>query len=393
MSKKSESISWKFFKRAISGDLSDSEALVFKDWLESDAANELYFTRAKKYFNKKDMEDEASRKTQTDQAWHHFRKYVRDRKVKKMYYGLSTAAVLAILVSTMFLLIQNFRDKQEASTQFSQSETIPPGSAQAVLTIDNADTFFLEKADTTISYDNAGSRIDVKSGTIDYKYGVDLKEKSVINRLVIPHGGEFKVRLPDGSLLYVNSETTVEYSIPFERSKREIYVSGEVYIDVAKDSVRPFIVKTDDFSVQALGTAFNVSSYPEDDLAATTLLSGLVEVRCIREHAADIFLLEPDQQLVFNRLDCNPSICQVDASSIVAWTTGYFVFKDETLESIFRKLERWYEFETFFFSEEAESELFTGKLPRFDNLQEILKIVDRVSNSKIELNGKTVVIE
>ncbi len=393
MSKKPERISWELFKRALSGDLSDKENFVFKTWLESDPANKVYFTRAKKYFDNRAQDNEADGRNETALAWQHFRKYVRERKVKKVYYGLTTAAVLAILVSTMFLLINKFRDNQNDSMQISQSEIIPPGSSSAILTIDNTRSFFLEKGDTIISFDQNDTKVDVKSGILDYTNDSKQFGKIVKNRLEIPHGGEYKVRLPDGSVLFINSESVVEYSIPFERNKREIYVSGEIFIEVAKDSSRPFIVTTDDYNVQVLGTAFNISSYADDDRVVTTLISGSVEITGIEEHSLSRFILEPDQQLVFTRFNSTPTIEEVDASNVIAWTQGFFVFEDETLESIFRKLERWYEFDTFFFSEEAASELFTGKLPRFDNLQEILEIVNRVSNSKIELNGKTVVIE
>jgi ferric-dicitrate binding protein FerR (iron transport regulator) len=235
--------------------------------------------------------------------------------------------------------------------------------------------------------------LSIGSGRIAYEAEASKFEEPVLNRIEIPHGGEYMVTLPDGSELFVNSETVVEYYVPFRDNSRELKICGEVYLEVARDTARPFIVTTNDYSVRVLGTKFNVSAYPNDDFVATTLVSGSVSIEGLKSQAGKRLVLEPSQQLFLDKSSHQTDILSVDPDIYTAWTEGFFVFEEETLYSIFRKLERWYDIKVFFFSEEAEHELFSGKLPRFENLQDILSIINKVSAAKLELNGSTVVIE
>lgn len=395
MISKEQPFSWELFRKAAAGELSGDEAVELNQWLSENSRNRKYFDRARGFYSKNDPDINLQDEDYLP-AYRDFVKYTRRKDRKRLLSRLQVAAAIVILVtSTMVVLIQL---RKIPGSDLAQVENIDitPGRSIALLTINNGKSFRLEHQDTIITVGNESKEeyLSIGSGRIEYRSDINSQAATpVLNRIEIPHGGEYRVTLPDGSELFVNSETVVEYYVPFRDGKRELRVSGEVYLEVAKDSSLPFIVSTDDYSVRVLGTKFNVCAYPDDGFAATTLVSGSVEILGIKNHEGSNFLLEPSQQLFLDKSSYSPEILSVEPEIYTAWTKGFFVFEEETLYSIFRKLERWYDIKVFFFSEEAEHELFSGKLPRFENLQDILSIINKVSTAKLELNGSTVVIE
>lgn len=392
MIKNESPFSWEVFRKAISGELSDNEAAEFSQWLSDNPANRKYYNRAKAFYlqNSPDLKIQES---DFIPAYKEFVKYTR-RNVKNRFFSrLQVAAAIAIIVTSTLVVVFQLRKPQSFVAEAEIFE-ITPGRSVALLTINNGKSVRLEEQDTLITMGSESEAyLSIGSGRIAYEAEASKFAEPVLNRIEIPHGGEYRVTLPDGSELFVNSETVVEYYVPFRDNSREMKVSGEVYLEVARDTARPFIVTTNDYSVRVLGTKFNVSAYPNDDFVATTLVSGSVSIEGLKSQAGKRLVLEPSQQLFLDKSSHQTDILSVDPDIYTAWTEGFFVFEEETLYSIFRKLERWYDIKVFFFSEEAEHELFSGKLPRFENLQDILSIINKVSAAKLELNGSTVVIE
>lgn len=383
-------IKWEIFHRAVHQKLKDDEKAIFEHWLNSNEKNRRYYENALKSINKEHINDDELENKLLLKAKRSFAKYVQKKRNVSFNRWLRIAAMIALILSipsTIYFV--NFNQTQ---VQVAQIEEIKPGKSKAILTIENVGQFILDDKDTTISLDGAFAGIKIKSGAISY-IGDNTKTDQVKRQKIeIPRGGEYFVYLPDSSKLFINSESIVKYNTPFDENKREIYVSGEAYVEVKKDSKRPFYVKTDEYTIRVLGTSFNICSYPNDNLVTTTLVTGSIEIGNIVNSPDKKITLKPDQQLLFNKSDSYTTVKKVDASMYAAWAKGTLVFEEETLSTIFSKLERWYDVDVEYLNESLKNELFTGKLPRFEDLQDILVIINKVSSSRTYIKDNTVYI-
>jgi len=201
-----------------------------------------------------------------------------------------------------------------------------------------------------------------------------------------------EITLADGSNIWLNAESTLEYPIPFSSEQREVTLSGEAYLEVVYENDRPFIVKTQNMNISVLGTSFNICVYPDEIEIKTTLVEGKICVEDIKG-LSESFILEPSQQLTFNKISHESHVKMVDTEIYTAWVHGYFIFEEESLENIFQRLGRWYDIQVFFLDDNLKRELLSGKLPRFEDFHVILNMLEKVSDAKFELNGNTIIVK
>ena len=194
------------------------------------------------------------------------------------------------------------------------------------------------------------------------------KEESVtIHQLIIPKGKRSVLTLSDGSKLWANAGSRVVYPSEFGKDKREIYVDGEIFVEVAKDASKPFFVRTKDMSVQALGTSFNVMAYESDALKRVVLVSGIVKVETKESKGA---ILNPNTMFQFQGGD--EKIIPVEADTYISWIKGLYLFRNERLGVVFERLSRYYGMQIEC-SPEAAMIRCSGKLDLKDNIEEIMK--------------------
>jgi ferric-dicitrate binding protein FerR (iron transport regulator) len=185
-------------------------------------------------------------------------------------------------------------------------------------------------------------------------------------QLVVPYGKRSKLTFNDGTRAYVNSGTTVLYPKKFKKNSREIFVDGEIFMEVARDESRPFKIHTKKLSVSVLGTTLNINSYNDDDAAAVVLVEGSVEVSS-GNHKNKLlpnqaFLLENDAS----------EIKTVNVYSYICWKEGYMKIDDESLETIFEKLSRYYNIRFHYDNTATASETFAGKLDLSESIEDVL---------------------
>lgn len=230
-------------------------------------------------------------------------------------------------------------------------------------------------------------------GYLGFRY---LGNDKPMCEVVVPKGARSNIKLPDGTDVWLNAESKLQYSQDFNRSKRTVFLTGEGYFDVAENVNKPFVVKSSGIEITALGTIFNVKSYPEEDMVQTTLIEGLVIVNKESDvKRVNCVILEPNQQAIYykssgeistakepgkqvpetvktsDQIKSAPPVDkivlnrQVDAKVISAWKDNSLVFSDETFESIAVKLERRFAVNIEFNDEEVMNFRFSG---RFDNI-------------------------
>ncbi|WP_308548723.1 FecR family protein [uncultured Parabacteroides sp.] len=181
------------------------------------------------------------------------------------------------------------------------------------------------------------------------------------------------VELPDGTHVSLGSRTTFSYDDRYGESDRIVYLEGEAYFEVAKQQNKPFIVKTKEQDIEALGTKFNVMSYPTDSLLTTTLLDG--SVLLTTKALSHQIVLKPDEQLIYNKNTRSTSLHHVDASQFVAWTTGYYYFPEQSLEAILYRLSHVYGVTFTVRSDALNHRYFSGTFYRGQSLKDIMEII------------------
>ncbi len=155
------------------------------------------------------------------------------------------------------------------------------------------------------------------------------------------YGQNSKVILPDSSVVWVNSGTTLSYNTNFAVHNRKIKLIGQAFFHIARNEKMPLTVTSNDLEVKVLGTKFDVSSYPEDKNISIVLESGSVELLKAKDHSV-IQKLKPGEKAEFDTENRKLSISGVDVYNYTSWKDGVLIFKNESMSKVFEKLERKY---------------------------------------------------
>lgn len=208
------------------------------------------------------------------------------------------------------------------------------------------------------------------------------------NILEVPRGGEFKIRLADGSEVWINSGSTLKYPSAFNAGERIVELDGEAYFIVAPSKEQPFIIKTRQSAIQVYGTAFNVCAYSEDPIEYTTLEHGSIGLLAGREEKR----LQPGEQAVLNK-NGEIRIQKVNAQKYGSWRNGAFLFEKEQLGNIMLKLSRWYDVDVFFMDKEAKHLHFTGDLNRYEDIRPLLDMISLTTRISFTVHNRTIIVE
>ncbi len=209
--------------------------------------------------------------------------------------------------------------------------------------------------------------------------GLEYMAEDTINdglrydRIVIPRGNTYRVTLPDGSRVWLNAATELRYMASGGRDTREVHLSGEAYFEVTP-SGRPFVVNTGGAAVRVLGTSFNVSAYPDEPQVSATLVEGSVEVVALK--TGRTALITPGMQASVAG-DGRIGLRDVDPASSTGWRDDMFVFDNESMAAIMRKLSRWYDVEITFDDETLGGATFYGVMPRHESVTTILDMMKK----------------
>ena len=199
---------------------------------------------------------------------------------------------------------------------------------------------------------------------------------------------QFKVILPDGTLVYLNAASELRYPVAFTGSERKVELTGEAYFEVTKNKAMPFIVHTAKGDIQVLGTHFNIMAYSDDPSMKTTLLEGSVK---ISQPAKNITkMLKPDQQAVLS--DIGIKVIDVNAEDAVAWKDGIFLFNDDHLDDIMKKISRWYNVDVEFNDETLKKEMYSGTVSRFAQVSQVLKKLEALGGVSFRIEPHKIIV-
>ena len=297
------------------------------------------------------------------------------------------AAVTAIIVGTWFYIRQTAPTQKATAHSEITLNDIAPGKQGATLTLANGKKIRLGNAANGELAKEAGLVITkAANGQLIYEVEKGHGELSKVNTLTTARGETYEVRLPDGTLVWLNAASSLSYATkPNERGERKVKLEGEGYFEVAKDKDHPFVVQTRGQEVEVLGTHFNISSYADDEVEKTTLVEGSIRL----SSGGRARLLKPGQQA--NIKGAGISVEDVDTDQAIAWKNKEFMFQSESIEGVMKAVERWYNVEVIYVGARTK-ERFTGGVSRYDNVSKVLDIVEFTGASHFKITGRKIYV-
>jgi ferric-dicitrate binding protein FerR (iron transport regulator) len=301
----------------------------------------------------------------------------RRRQTLRIRYWSAAAAVLLVLAGGGYWYS---RQSAAVSPAIAAQQDLPPGSEKAILTLADGKVIALSDAQNgTLATQGNSTVTKTKDGQLVYQAGQKsaagpqtggLPATLAMNTVTTPRGGQYHLVLADGSKVWLNAASSISYPAAFTGSERRVSVTGEAYFEVSPDKSKPFKVQAGEELIDVLGTSFNVNVYADEPVHKVTLEAGSVKV-----NAGQLaFLLRPGEQTrqdakSFGKTD------KVDMDEALAWKNGDFVFNNEDLSSILRKLSRWYNVDISWQGSPGPMS-FDGIISRSKNISAVLQIME-----------------
>lgn len=352
------------------------EHSTLESWLKQDDRNRKYFQNLK---DENHITDSIKVLYQTDsnQQFKLVEQKIRKQRITKLIHRISIAAGFMIFFGAGFWYLTNSQSSNQQNVE-SFNNDILPGSNKATITFSDGKIIDLKDKDG----------IKVSRNGIMYNDGTFVKgtENSKIAILSTPRGGQYHITLSDGTGVWLNSNSTLEYPITFDGNYREVRLSGEGYFEVYHDPMHPFLVQTNLQQVKVLGTTFNIRTY--ESRQYTTLLKGSVEIKS--KGSTSTQKIKPNQQAIIS--DYSLTIKSVDALDFIAWKEGKISSSSITLLELSKEIERWYDVDFKFEQDFKNNESAFLTINKNEKLSSVLKVIEKTYGVKAEIHGKEVSI-
>ena len=297
---------------------------------------------------------------------------------------VALAAALAFIVSGIwFFKVTPVADQTNVT---AYEADIAPGRIGATLTLANGKKIRLSDAKNGELAKEAGITINKSAnGQLVYEIAPDKSAAGHINTLSTAEGETYKLRLPDGTQIWLNAASSLTYTTSLiQKGKRVVRLDGEAYFEVSKDKKHPFVVESKGQFVEVLGTHFNVNAYKDEPQIATTLLEGSVKVNV----KGRTQLIRPGQQAV--NLGGQLQVNEVSLDDITDWKEGDFFLNHVDFKTAMRKIARWYDVEIVYDAAVPDDLESGGWMSRRNNLSTVLKAIENTGLAKFRIEGKTV---
>lgn len=312
----------------------------------------------------------------------------KQRKQRSIFYSVAAACVACLFVSGIWLYFQNDSNIEmfPVLADFAQIDSL---QTEIELELINQEKLLVNNK-TAIKLNEEGTlqiedrKIAVATDKSDPQDTLQVTTNTKMNVLKVPRGRHTVVHLSDGSRVWVNSETVLQFPAVFDKKHRTIYADGEIYLEVAKDESRPFHVKTSQMDVRVLGTSFNVTAYKDDTNQSVVLREGSVEINTSDGQKRNI---QPNDRLVLE--DNRMSVAQVNSYYYTSWIDGVLFFDGQDLKHIAQRLSRYYRID-FVCAPEIENYKGSGKLVLFNDTDKVLHTLKEAFPILGEMKGDTI---
>ncbi|AZA84517.1 FecR family protein [Chryseobacterium lactis] len=358
------------------------EPLTFSDhstletWLLKDEGNKIYFNNLK---NENLVADSIKKLYNTDSnvQFKLIEQKIRKKRKLMLFRKMSIAAGFIVVFGTSIWYL-NYKSGTQEPTFKTIENDILPGSNKATITFGNGKAINLKETEGIL----------VTPSGLTYSDGSSINDSEFIGSAILktPRGGQYKITLADGSKVWLNSNSSLEYPVKFSNNNREVRLNGEAYFEVHHDPKHPFLVNTTLQEVKVLGTTFNIRAY--EDKQYTTLVQGSVEIKS--NGSTFTRKLKPNEQAIIDHYSL--SIKNVDALDFIGWKEGLINSGNISLVELSKEVERWYDVDFKFPQNFKNSESADLSINKNENLSTVLKVIDKTYGVKTEIHGKEVII-
>ncbi|WP_288732294.1 FecR family protein [uncultured Parabacteroides sp.] len=309
--------------------------------------------------------------------------HIRQKKRIRLIIQYATAACIALIVGFSFYYLNPTPEKI-------------PSLAEHAITSENLekkDIYLITDTKTSTFSQNVHVQVDKNGSTIikdadGNKSTIIKKSKSIMNKLVVPYGKRSQLELSDGTKVWLNSGSVLEFPSVFTGNTRTINLTGEMYIEVVKNPQIPFYVNTPDMQVKVYGTSFNISAYPDNDSQSVVLVKGSVG---IKNKSDKEMMLIPNEMLTYENHKWSKS--KVDIIKYTSWKDGYIVLDRTPIYNVLKQIERYYNL-SFNIDKnlDLQTRTCTGKIYLSDNLDNVMTTISLLSSTRYDRNNKTIYI-
>lgn len=307
--------------------------------------------------------------------------------------GAAASFVLCAIAAWMWWIYQPgpsglmaYQANEESCEVVLQSAS---GSTIALSTPAVADTMALAQLGAKLHQADDAVDMQQPSECLDYTEPQTTQSKVEMQTLTVPNGKDFALQLADGTKVYLNAESRLEYPSRFEGAERVVSLRGEAYFEVAKDAQHPFVVQTQDVATRVLGTTFVVRNYGQNR-PTIALIEGRVEVSSVKQPSTSM-QLEAGQVVQLAQNGCL-ELLDEDIDQFTYWRSGYFYYDDKELVEIATEIGRWYNVNVVFENEELMHLRMHYFCNRQSGIEEAIRILNYQPDLSINLADKTVYI-
>ena len=321
-------------------------------------------------------------------------KELKSRISKEEYKAKRTHVLLnTIKYAAVFCLIFGLGYYSSINSEsLDEPQKIIPKSNDIVLTSEDSKVV-LEKDDNKTDDKKIISKINLiqKSDQLIYDNNIDIKEL-VYHSLKVPYGKRFNVVFSDGSKAYLNSGSVLRYPVKFiEDKKREVFLEGEAFFDVAENKNELFIVNSNGINVEVYGTKFNVRNYSEDFNSDIVLVEGSVGIK--NAEVSELTMLKPGFKGSVDKENFRVKTSKVNTKIYTSWIDGEVIFRNETFSQILKKLERLYNVTIINNKNESLDEVFNAAIDvENENIEQVLEYFNKIYNIEYQIFNNKIII-
>jgi len=356
-------------EKYLSGTCTPDEELLLSAHQEKNGLTILDYTRS----DADRIKEELQNKIQQS-----IKKPTKSSQIKFVKWTIA-ASVAAALFLALYLGVDLFKNEvgkpviANIKKPVQHQDDILSPDAKAILTLSTGVSIKLDDTKNGIISKQSNTAIAKSGDALVVSASLDAKnlKNQVLNKITIPRGGKYKITLSDGTQVWLNSSSSLSFPAAFYGNERKVILTGEAYFEVAKNKNMPFKVDVaDKQEVEVLGTHFNISAFPEDNNIMTTLLEGSVNVNTNSSKV----LIKPGEMAI-NNFKNKLAVVPADIEEVMAWKNDMFIFNNENITSIMKKISRWYDVEIDY-QGSMKGINFDGNYSRVKGLKSLLKNIE-----------------
>ncbi|AWW32860.1 hypothetical protein DN752_23465 [Echinicola strongylocentroti] len=365
--------------------ISDAEEKQLEEWISEDPRHETYYLKTLRFYESQKIfvpidPNKASSKIKERITFQKARPLPYWRYAAALVIFLASAAVIWWSISSTV----QYKDIQEEVLIEVSQQT---GSVRLYTSTGSQIDF---ENDSVFSIADPNAKISAKGKKLEYTDAPTSSGIRQLNTLVVPRGESFTLSLADGTKVWLNSESIIKYPSSFGEKTREIEFTGEGYFEVAKDASRPFVLQSQSQTIKVLGTAFNLTSYKDEDSITTTLVEGSV---ALETSTGKDMVLHPNDQARLSRTNGRLIKKEVDVENFIAWKDGVMYFDNEELQVILSRMARWYDIKAVFENESLKTQRFTGEIVRYEEISQFLAMLEASGIVEFKIKDNVVIVK